>query len=446
MLASSLSDSTSLVCCCDSYVRIVLKSQGQSFTMTPKANYLLLILILAIMEEFVILTLPDKEINFVPRQLNVTISAYGVNSVTLSWATENNEQIKNFTVRYQFSYRFLDRKHDITEETSENHATLKLRLHPGFIAKVREIHFDQNNRIVTESNWTEYIYNAPPEYICNVSCIIYNLTSLNCTWQIQKDAPKETQYSFSLRHRSDVFACQQYLTNQEKKNIGCHMKDVFSNAVKGGNLGRKIEIQFSSHEVHLFKTFVTANIEIFNPPINVSLSPVNEDIKIRWSPPLTVQSYSKNCFQYQIKLSETKKNPLIRVISSTEEEYLFADLDKHRRYSIQIRGRQKQCAKSKFWGEWSKPVFIGKDNEGIQAWLLLLIIMLCTFSIGVLTIYLWKRYTRKLFNSAIPDPSQKIKYWMSSNDINYQKCVAVVHNECVPITLIEIVTASQEDG
>ncbi|KAM4702234.1 interleukin-5 receptor subunit alpha-like [Discoglossus pictus] len=402
--------------------------------MLPKTNNLIFIIHIAIMEVFVTQSFAENRINIILKQPNVTHSQFGFHAVTLSWPEQH---VKDFDVVYKFDYRYLDKEIWIEEKITENKKTIKLWLHPGFIARVQAVIFDHNskNNILAASNWTEYIYYAPTVYINNVSCVIYNVTSLNCSWALKNNIPSSTQYSFSLRHNSDWLTCKHCITTKRKKNIGCHMKDVFLE----GEMKRRINIKFSNGEVTFLKSFLSASIEMLTPPINISLSLSEKgNTKIKWQPPISTVTSNKDCFKYQIKLEEMKKDPLTRVIPCSKAEYLFSDLDKKSKYSVQIQGRN--CAGSKFWGEWSNAVYIGKENEGIQTWILLLIIVICTVFTGSLLIYLCKRYPGKLFTTTIPDPSKKIKYWMSSSEINVQKSVAGP-NEVTPInTQIEIVT------
>ncbi|XP_053313326.1 interleukin-5 receptor subunit alpha-like [Spea bombifrons] len=396
-----------------------------------KSEKALFLISLTIMELCAPVTLVDDKIHYLLKPPNVTIAGVSSHSVKLELSTEEPKHC------YVLHYKYLDEEKPFKErELEDNHATIKLGLHSGFVARVYSILCDENH--TKENNWTEITYNAPPVYIHNVSCKIYNITSLNCTWDIKQNAPNDTQYLFSLRTGSDLLDCKHYLKNQENKNIGCHMKHVCT----WKKNKHRIKVQLSNYERQLVRAFTVSNIEILNSPNNICLSSQNGITKMQWKQPLSVEGeLNSYCFEYQIQLLEVKKDRLFRVINTTNTEYIFSDLDKGRKYAAQIRGRRNTyCGRSKFWGEWSEMIYIGKDNEGIQTWLLLVIIIFSTTCFGISVIYLLKRYNRKIFDLDVPVPSRKLKHWMLSKEIDFQNCVADIFIESVPISEIEIVT------
>uniref|UniRef100_A0A8C5LX58 Fibronectin type-III domain-containing protein n=1 Tax=Leptobrachium leishanense TaxID=445787 RepID=A0A8C5LX58_9ANUR len=407
----------------------------QSWMMTPKTNKATMIMSFAIIQMY--FSLSDNQINFSLKPPDVSVAEVGVNSVTLSFSTEEDEEM----TCYILSYQYLDSiKCPKQEWIQTNYETIQLSLYSGFQANVSVASCDLHNP-TQRSNWTQFTYKAPEVYICNVSCYIYNVTSLNCTWDLKRGTPNHIQYSFSLRQKSSFLPCQHYLRNAQNKNIGCHMKDIFA-YIDRTNMKSKMTIQFSYHDVRLFKIFKFHRIEILNPPVNISLSSKNKILKLQWNPPPSVQgNLGSHCFEYQIKLLETKNNDLFRVDNTTLTEYTFLDLDKDRKYSVQIRGRKKFCATSKFWGEWSEPIFIGKDNDYNTTWRILAIIIICTTLLTVAVLYLIKR-NRKIFDTAIPGPSRKLDYWISSTEINFKKSVRDLPSESVTITDIEIISTN----
>ncbi|XP_063813424.1 interleukin-5 receptor subunit alpha-like [Pseudophryne corroboree] len=399
-------------------------------------------LFLAFMNASYLSHVADNTLNICLKQPDVKISVYGLNSANLTWGPEVTAETVKFDVCYNFSYQFLDKTTWLTETLIENYRVINLRLHPGFTASVSNA-LCEDNIIILESKRTEIVYLAPYVYISNVSCAIYNLTNLNCTWDLKKDAPEDANYSFGLRLRSRCLACKQYLKKHGKNN-GCHMKDLLS-TYQHENLHYKIRIQFFNHLYNFTKTFRTEMIEILNPPVNISVSSVNGNINFSWYTPPSVKPTPTYCFQYQIKVIETQTNILFKDIPDIEmEEYTFSDLDKDKKYSLQIRARKNHCAKSKYWGEWSKPVYIGKDTQVFPVWTIILIIAIVSALLVILVVLLFKRYMKILFMTAIPDPSKKIKLWLTSNDNSSERCIATHDEQLVPITEIEIVTTSRD--
>ncbi|XP_053562399.1 interleukin-5 receptor subunit alpha isoform X2 [Bombina bombina] len=325
--------------------------------MKPNINKLILMLPVAVMELIVKLNLAE------------------------STKQEENEATRNFTVKYHIKYEYLnqptEKQKNKTEKISENEATIKLHLHSGFVAKVQTALYYKNT-LVAESNWTEFNYTDLSAFTSNHACVIYNLTSLNCSWDIENNSPENAQFFISLSQRSELMKCPQYILNQKMQNIGCHMKDIFLKSLQKGEIGEKIKIRLNNRKTR----FRTANIEMLNPPTNISLSTLNGNTEIRWYPPPSLMisnDTNKTCIKYKLKLFEIKTDPLVRIIDCGKAEYVFSDLDKESKYAIQIQA--KKCNEGKYWGVWSEPVYIGKENESFPKWLLLLIIIIAQLSL-----------------------------------------------------------------
>lgn len=56
-------------------------------------------------------------------------------------------------------------------------------------------------------------------------------------------------------------------------------------------------------------------------------------------------------------------NVIFQNIVIEKQEHVFSDLDKNKKYSVQIRAKKIYCANSKNWGEWSQPIIIGKGKQ-----------------------------------------------------------------------------------
>ncbi|OCT91069.1 interleukin-5 receptor subunit alpha isoform X2 [Xenopus laevis] len=271
------------------------------------------------------------------------------------------------------------------------------------------------------------------EYVKNISCQIYNMVNLNCTWDMKTDA----QYCFVLRNKSIVLPCSQYLTNEENQTIGCHVKDVVFHDQ------RIIRLQFSNTKCQIKKHVKLSDIEIMKPPINITIQSETGKVIMTWNrPPTGTQIVNIECFEYELKVLETETDVPFRIVTTDKREHTLYDLDKDKKYSIHIRGRKmKNCGQSKSWGEWSEPLFVGEDKKTTPSWIYLLTCIIAVVFILVISIYLIKRYA----TAVIPDPSSKLKFWFSS-DLHFQKCAVPAQNECVPITEIEIVISSVDSS
>ncbi|XP_067401836.1 interleukin-5 receptor subunit alpha-like [Emydura macquarii macquarii] len=332
--------------------------------------------------------------------------------VILSWNCNLTEEIETHYVKYVLNYKLFDPTKEMTKRLPEKKKMIRLGLHSGLHAKVKtQLLSKETEDIIEESNWTEFTYKAPPVYIQNLSCIIYNISNLNCTWDIKTEAPVDAQYFLFYRQSRKEFECQLYLTNAKNKNIGCHMKELYFNPSEQIRFNITVKELSNNSEKHsYYKKFKPQRLEKLNPPINVSIALENRSIKINWKPPPTIGSAFKICFAYQVKITD------LEPIDVSEEEYVHPVHDPAKRCVVQVRAKKRTCLSNKIWSEWSEPVFINaehKDNK-MDIWQLLTLILF--LSIGGLLIFLCRRY--KWIDTiviTIPHPSDKIITWLASD-------------------------------
>ncbi|KAM7177432.1 interleukin-5 receptor subunit alpha-like isoform 2-T3 [Macrochelys suwanniensis] len=352
-----------------------------------------------------------------PSDLHIVKHNFGV---ILSWNSNITEEMETHYVKYVLIYKF-DTAKEIEERLREKEKMIRLGLHSGFHAKVKTQLFSKETEdIIKESNWTEFTYHAPPVYIQNLSCIIYNISNLNCTWDIKTEAPEDAQYFLSYRHSREEFQCQLYLTNAKNKNIGCHMKEVYFNHANKIRFNITVKELSNSSENHsYYKKCTPQRLEKLNPPINVSISLENRGIKINWKPPPTIGSAKKNCFTYQVKITD------LEPVDVSEEEYVHPVRDPAKQYVVQVRAKKTTCISNKMWSEWSEPVIIHdeyKDNK-MNTWKLIILILFPSMIFtGGLLIFLCRRY--KCIDpilTPIPHPSDRIRIWLASDAAAYQE-------------------------
>ncbi|KAM9171008.1 interleukin-5 receptor subunit alpha-like isoform 1-T1 [Pangshura tecta] len=345
-----------------------------------------------------------------PSDLHIVKHDFGV---ILSWNSNITEEIKTYDVTYVLIYKF-DTAKEITEKLQKKEKMIRLGLHSGFHAKVKTQLLSKESEDIKESNWTEFTYKAPPVYIQNFSCVIYNVSNLNCTWDIKTEAPEDAQYFLSYRHSREEFQCQLYLTNAKNKNTGCHMKEVYFNHTNNIRFNITVKELSNSSENHsYYKKIMPQRLEKLNPPINVSISLENRRIKINWKPPPTIGSAKKKCFTYQVKITD------LEPVDVSEEEYVHPIHDPTKQYVIQVRAKKTTCISNKFWSEWSEPVFINDEYKDykMNTWKLLILILFPSmiFTAGLL-IFLCRRY--KCIDpilTPIPHPSDRIRIWLASD-------------------------------
>ncbi|NWI24802.1 CSF2R factor, partial [Sula dactylatra] len=138
----------------------------------------------------------------------------------------------------------------------------------------------------------------------NFSCVIYNVSLMNCTWQAGRDAPGDTQYFLYWKNSKDdnEMECELYIKGENGRNTGCRFKNVRIQddeayfLVNGSSNGSVI--QFYDEYIQLY------NIEILTPPLNVTVNCTGDPAGciITWQPPLTSHMKNEGCFQYEISI------------------------------------------------------------------------------------------------------------------------------------------------
>ncbi|NXW66931.1 CSF2R factor, partial [Eurystomus gularis] len=93
----------------------------------------------------------------------------------------------------------------------------------------------------------------------NFSCVIYNISLMNCTWQAGRDAPGDTQYFLYWKNPSndDVMECKHYIKDENGRNTGCRFQDVRIETEKAYFLvngsSKHTLIQFYDEYIPLYK-------------------------------------------------------------------------------------------------------------------------------------------------------------------------------------------------
>ncbi|XP_005502609.2 granulocyte-macrophage colony-stimulating factor receptor subunit alpha [Columba livia] len=278
----------------------------------------------------------------------------------------------------------------------------------------------------------------------NFSCVIYNVSLMNCTWQAGRDAPGDTQYFLYWQNSrdDDETECELYIKDENGRNMGCKFKNVSIVTEKSYFLvngsSKVSRIQFYDEYIQLYK------IEILTPPSKVTASCTKDPAGciITWQPPFTSHVENKNCFQYEVSIqnkdkpTEGKKDTPVTVNNNT---YEFQNYNEKKEYILKIRARGKNCLVNSSWGEWSEPIEFGQGKDYF-IFVTLFLIALGTISVTLLPYCLFKRYCsfKSLF-SPIPQPRDKFN---ASNDEDTQtEYVHQPKKSCTEeITMVEEMT------
>ncbi|NWQ91981.1 CSF2R factor, partial [Burhinus bistriatus] len=138
----------------------------------------------------------------------------------------------------------------------------------------------------------------------NFSCVIYNVSLMNCTWQAGRDAPGDTQYFLYWQNSryDDAMECELYIKDENGRNTGCRFQNVNKETdntyfLVNGSSNNSL-IQFYDEYIQLYE------IEILTPPLNVTANCTGDSSSciITWQPPRTSPVKKRKCFEYEISI------------------------------------------------------------------------------------------------------------------------------------------------
>ncbi|KAK2517379.1 hypothetical protein Q9233_013122 [Columba guinea] len=124
---------------------------------------------------------------------------------------------------------------DVTDVESEGNSPLcsfpvelYMPRHKGvfFIIEVANTNISKDCRFIPGGN--VYGLGMNRSAIENFSCVIYNVSLMNCTWQAGRHAPGDTQYFLYWQNSrdDDETECELYVKDENGRNMGCKFKNV----------------------------------------------------------------------------------------------------------------------------------------------------------------------------------------------------------------------------
>ncbi|NWV10747.1 CSF2R factor, partial [Ptilonorhynchus violaceus] len=132
----------------------------------------------------------------------------------------------------------------------------------------------------------------------NFVCVIFNVSFMNCTWNVGKTATEDTQYFLYWRppKKEYVTECQNYIKDDCGRHTGCQFQNVTIEykptyfLVNGSKSGQNIHI--SDYII----------VEKLTPPLNVTVNctEASHRCSILWQPPRTSHVKKRSCFKYEI--------------------------------------------------------------------------------------------------------------------------------------------------
>ncbi|KAM9245976.1 granulocyte-macrophage colony-stimulating factor receptor subunit alpha-like [Leptosomus discolor] len=230
----------------------------------------------------------------------------------------------------------------------------------------------------------------------NFSCVIYNISLMNCTWQAGRDAPGDTQYFLYWQNSrdDDAMECELYIKDKNGRNMGCRFHNVRIEIEKAYFLvngsSKDSLIQFYDEYIQLYK------IEKLMPPSNITVNcdETKNDCIIQWQRPQISHSNKDKCFKYEINI-KYKNNPMGKTkytsIQEEENSHTFPRSNTRKKYLLKMRAAGSACFVSPAWGEWSTPVEFGNEEIISSSVWILLVVTVVTLLVAIIAILFCKR-------------------------------------------------------
>ncbi|XP_009329553.1 PREDICTED: granulocyte-macrophage colony-stimulating factor receptor subunit alpha-like [Pygoscelis adeliae] len=230
----------------------------------------------------------------------------------------------------------------------------------------------------------------------NFSCMIYNISFMNCTWRAGRDAPGDTQYFLYWKNSryDDAMECELYIKDENGRNTGCRFQNVKIEAEEAYFLvngsSKDSLIQFYDEYIQLYK------IEKLMPPSNITVNcdEIKNDCIIQWQQPQISHSNKDKCFKYEISI-KYKDNPEGKTKYTSIQEgvnsHTFQRSNTRKRYLLKMRTAGSACLVNPAWGEWSAPVEFGNEEIISSSVWILLVVAVVTLLVAIVAILFCKR-------------------------------------------------------
>ncbi|XP_063300355.1 granulocyte-macrophage colony-stimulating factor receptor subunit alpha-like [Pelobates fuscus] len=245
----------------------------------------------------------------------------------------------------------------------------------------------------------------------NISCTVYNVFYMNCSWDVGREAPNDVIYNFSLTQKSKKLLCPRYGTDSRGRAIKCFLE--VSNIDTTSTV--YIAVTGTSNEKEIMFTdasFKPVDKEILNPPKNLTVNKTLEGLVCTWEKPS--DTFKKHCFQYELQInqeSHTIENKNTFTIPTHSPDEVL---------TIKVRAKYYERCGKNGWGEWTEPLTYGRKES---SWLthLIIILLICTIVVTFISIVLCLRFRlfKRIF-PPVPQPVNKLKEFVQSEENDKQ--------------------------
>ncbi|XP_051539698.1 cytokine receptor common subunit gamma-like [Myxocyprinus asiaticus] len=222
--------------------------------------------------------------------------------------------------------------------------------------------------------WNIPSFASPESSVPQINCLIINLEYVNCTWD--DNGTQKYNYSFkSMFSYHQTLECSKY-HKINNINVGCMIPyketqrfNTLSTWLYHDN-GRLMTEQ--KHELKY-------SVKLY-PPYNLSVVEKKDaELWLYWN----VTGHNSICIESQVR-HKTDNKDWQNKKPSIKKSYSLPFPSK-KQYEFQIRARiSSSCGESKFWSDWSKPVYWGtlKPNNDTESPVTMSVMALVLYTVG----------------------------------------------------------------
>ncbi|NWH58866.1 CSF2R factor, partial [Geococcyx californianus] len=140
----------------------------------------------------------------------------------------------------------------------------------------------------------------------NFTCVIFNVSFMNCTWHVDRNSSGDTQYFLYWKNsrKADFTECQNYIKDNCGRHTGCRFQNVI---IKNKRASFLLNVSRNGQTIQSYqKKILLYEIEKLTPPLNVTVNctEASHDCKIQWQPPHTSHVQKHTCFKYEVAIEK----------------------------------------------------------------------------------------------------------------------------------------------
>ncbi|NXD67530.1 CSF2R factor, partial [Eolophus roseicapillus] len=144
----------------------------------------------------------------------------------------------------------------------------------------------------------------------NFVCVIFNVSFMNCTWHVGRNASGDTQYFLYWKTsrqvdllesrefwKEDFTGCQNYMKDNYGRHTGCRFQNV---TIENKRAHFLVNGSRNGQNIQSISDYIL--VEKLTPPLNVTVNctEASHGCEIQWQPPRTSHVKRRACFKYEI--------------------------------------------------------------------------------------------------------------------------------------------------